>query len=199
MGDFGNNNQGNRKDLRILRIQKKSFYTNNAVIDTIAFSYTNQKDFTALKQHTTDFDCEAFVVLQDSIYLFTKEWTKQKTSIYSLPKKPGKYLAEFKETIDVDGLITGATTLPSKKGVLLCGYSKFLQPFVLLLYDYQNNDFWDGNKRKIKLKLPFHQIEGITTEDGKLFYLTNEATARKPFINTQQQFHTIDLSPYLNP
>lgn len=197
MGDFGNNYRGNRKDLRILRIQKKTFYTSNPVIDTIAFSYADQKDFLALKEHTSDFDCEAFVVLQDSIYLFTKQWTKEKTSVYALPKKPGNYTAALKETIDAEGLITGATMLPSKKGVVLCGYSKFLQPFILLLYDYQNNDFGTGNKRKIKIKLPFHQIEGITTEDGKLFYLTNEATVKKPFVNTVQQIHSIDLSPYL--
>lgn len=197
IGDFGNNNQGNRKNLRILRIQKKSFFTTNPVIDTIAFSYLNQTDFKHRKANTTNFDCEAFIVLDDAIYLFTKQWSGEKTSIYVLPKNPGTYKAEFKETIDADGLITGATVLPSKKGIVLCGYSKFLQPFVLLLYDYQNNDFGTGNKRKIKIKLPFHQIEAITTEDGKLFYLTNEATVRKPFVNTPQQFHTIDLSPYL--
>ena len=87
--------------------------------------------------------------------------------------------------------------LPSKKGVVLCGYSKFLQPFILLLYDYQNNDFGTGNKRKIKIKLPFHQIEGIATEDDKLFYLTNESFIRKPFVNVPQQMHTVDLSSYL--
>ena len=197
IGDFGNNNQGNRKNLRILRIQKKSFFTTDPVIDTIAFSYPNQTDFKLQKANTTNFDCEAFIVIDDAVYLFSKQWSAEKTSIYTLPKKPGTYVAELKETIDTQGLITGATALPSKKGVVLCGYSKFLQPFILLLYDYQNNDFGTGNKRKIKIKLPFHQIEGITTKDGKLFYLTNEATVRKPFVNTVQQIHSIDLSPYL--
>lgn len=197
IGDFGNNYRGNRKDLRILRIEKESFYTSNPVIDTIVFSYANQKDFSPIKEHTSDFDCEAFIVLDDAIYLFSKQWEKEKTTVYVLPKKPGSYIAEFKETIDAQGLITGATALPSKKGVVLCGYSKFLQPFVLLLYGYENNNFGTGNKRKIKVKLPFHQIEAITTEDGKLFYLTNEATVKKPFVNTPQQFHTIDLSAYL--
>ncbi|PKB17761.1 hypothetical protein [Flavobacterium sp. 5] len=199
IGDFGNNNLGNRKDLRILRIQKKTFYTTNPEIDTISFSYPTQNDFSIKKANTTDFDCEAFVVLHDSIFLFTKQWTSQKSTVYSLPKTPGKYNAHLKEILDVQGLITGATTLPTQKGIVLCGYSKFLQPFVVLLYDYQNNDFGTGNRRKIKIALPFHQIEAITTEDGKLFYLTNETTLKKPFVNTPQQFHTIDLSPYLKP
>lgn len=197
IGDFGNNYKGNRKDLRILRIEKKSILTTAPVIDTIAFSYANQTDFEVQKTNTTDFDCEAFVVLQDSIYLFTKQWTTEKTSVYSLPKNPGTHIAQLKESLDVQGLITGVTVLPTKKGIILCGYSKMLQPFLYLLYDYKNNDFSTGNQRKIKIKIPFHQIEGIATEDGLLFYLTNEATVKKPFVNTLQQIHSVDLSPYL--
>ncbi|PVX46949.1 hypothetical protein C8C85_2853 [Flavobacterium sp. 103] len=197
IGDFGNNVLGNRKDLHILRIDKNSVKNPAPAIDTIAFSYDNQKNFEPKKKaNTTDFDCEAFVVSRDSIYLFTKQWASKKTSVYSLPKKPGTHIAKLKETINVEGLITGATTLPQEKGVVLCGYSHFLHPFIYLLYDYKNNDFSTGNKRKIKLSLLFHQIEAITTEDGHLFYVTNEAT-KNTFIFNPQEIHTFDLSPYL--
>jgi len=197
IGDFGNNSEGNRRDLAIYRIDKKSIFTDTPQIETISFSYSNQNDFSTLKPNTTDFDCEAFVVLHDKIYLITKQWKSEKTSIYSLPKDPGTYVAQLKETIDIHGLITGATAVPSKNQIVLCGYSKLLQPFVLLLYNYQNDDFWTGNKRKIKVSLPWHQIEGITTKDGSTFFLSNEAMLRKPFIDTPQQIHTIDLSPFL--
>jgi hypothetical protein len=169
------------------------------VIDTISFSYSNQTDFSIQKQNTTDFDCEAFVVSKDSIYLFSKQWNSNKTSIYTVPKTSGKHIAQLKETLNVEGLVTGATLLPSGKGIVLCGYSKMLQPFLYLLYDYKNNDFSAGNKRKIKLSLPFYQIEGIATFDGKLFYLTNESFIKKPFANIPQQIHTFDLSSYLTP
>ncbi|CAN1571503.1 hypothetical protein MCETHM1_03251 [Flavobacteriaceae bacterium] len=197
IGDFGNNYKGNRQDLQILRIDKKSVLENVSIIDTIVFSYENQTDFNIQKANTTDFDCEAFVVLQDSIYLFTKQWTSEKTSVYSLTKNPGKHIAQLKETLNVQGLVTGATTIPNKKSIVLCGYSKMLLPFVYLLFDYKNNDFSAGNKRKIKIKLPFHQVEGIATEDGKIFYLTKEATVKKPFVNTPHQIHSIDLSMFL--
>lgn len=197
IGDFGNGASGNRKDLQILRIEKKTVMTESPVIDTISFSYENQKDFTLQEPKSTDFDCEAFVVLQDSIYLFTKQWIQEKTSVYSLPKNPGTYAATLQETLDVDGLVTGATVLPAKKGIVLCGYSSWLQPFVYLLYDYRNNTFSNGNKRKIKVALPFLQVESITTENGLLFYLTNEATVKKPYIHSLHQIHSIDLSSYL--
>lgn len=197
IGDFGNNFQGNRKNLHLLRIEKKSFLLNKPVIDTISFSYSNQTDFGIQKENSTNFDCEAFIVSRDSIYLFAKQWSQKKTSIYVLPKIPGNYSAKLKETLDVSGLITGSALLNSGKGIVLCGYSGMLQPFLYLLYDYKNNDFLTGNKRKIKLSLPFHQIEGIESLDGKLFYLTNESLIRRPIIKIPPQIHTIDLSSYL--
>lgn len=197
VGDFGNNYQGNRTDLHILRIEKESFLLNKPIIDTIAFSYSNQIDFSAQKSNTTDFDCEAFIVSKDSIYLFTKQWTSAKTSIYSLPKQAGNHIAQFKETLDTKALVTGATYLEDKKRIALCGYSKMGKTFIYLLYDFKNHDFLSGNKRKLKLKLPFHQIEGITTKDGNLFYLSNELFIKKPVANNPQQLHYFDLSKYL--
>jgi hypothetical protein len=197
IGDFGNNSRGDRKDLNILRIDKSNFFTNNSKIDTIFFSYNNQMDFESQKSNTTNFDCEAFVVLEDSIYLFTKEWKSKNTRIYTLSKTPGSHIANYKATLNVDGLITGATLLPNNNGIVLCGYSILLKPFIFLFYDYKENDFLRGNQRKIKIELPFHQIEGITTQDGLLFYLTNESTVKKPFVNSPQQFHSVDLSGFL--
>lgn len=81
---------------------------------------------------------------------------------------------------------------------MLCGYSKIGKPFLYLLYDYKNNDFLSGNKRRMTIKFPILQIEGIATQDGLHYYLTNESLVRKPIINVPQQIHRIDLSPVLN-
>jgi hypothetical protein len=45
--------------------------------------------------------------------------------------------------------------------------------------------------------LTYHQIEGITTLNGKHFFMTNESFMKKPIINNPQQIHTFDLSTYL--
>jgi zona occludens toxin (predicted ATPase) len=94
--------RGNRKDLHILRIEKNSVEGNIQKIDTISFSYSNQTDFTKLKSNTTNFDCEAFVVVDDSIYLFTKQWKQKNISIYH-PKTPGNYRAQLKDSFNVKG------------------------------------------------------------------------------------------------
>lgn len=198
IGDFGNNYAGNRQDMQILKIDKKSFLEGNPTIETIYFQYEDQTDFSARKQNSTDFDCEAFIVSKDSIYLFTKEWRSSKTRLYAIPNQSGKQIAKFKDTLDTEGLVTGATYLEAKKLIVLCGYTKRGKPFLYLLYDFKDHNFLSGNKRKINIGLAFHQIEGITTTDGLHYYLTNEALVRKPVLNVHQQIHYFDLSPILN-
>lgn len=198
IGDFGNNFRGNRTDLNILKIEKKSFTEGNPVIEKISFKYKDQTDFSAQKPNSTNFDCEAFIVSKDSIFLFTKQWKSSKTSIYALPKQPGNYVAKFKSTLETNGLVTGAAYLEKKKIVVLCGYSKIGKTFLYLLYDFKNHDFTSGNKRKIDLRLSFHQIEGIATKDGLHYFITNESLVRKPILNVEQQIHYLDLSSVLN-
>jgi len=197
IGDFGNNFSGNRNDLHILKIEKKSFLEGNPIIEAISFKYSNQTDFSIQKSNTTNFDCEAFIVSKDSIYLFTKQWKSSKTDIYVLPNQSGNHIAKFKNTIDTKGLVTGATYLEDKKIIALCGYSTTGKTFLYLLYDFKDHDFLSGNKRKIDLKLRFHQIEGITTKDGLHYFITNESLVRKPILNIPQQIHYLDLSSVL--
>lgn len=197
VGDFGNNQNGNRTDLKILRISKTSLLMDAPVRDTIHFSYSDQVSFDPAGANNTDFDCEAFIVSADSIFLFTKQWISNKTGIYSLPKKPGTYVARLKNSLDVKGLVTGATYLESKRLIVLCGYSGLLEPFLYLLYDFNGYDFVSGNKRKIQISLPFHQVEGIATVNGLKYYISNESFAQLPYINNPQKMHILDLKPYL--
>ena len=197
IGDFGNNVSGNRKDLHILRVEKKSLSQQSQKIDTLSFSYSNQTDFTKTKSNATNFDCEAFIVSGDNIYLFTKQWKEKRTSVYVIPKIPGKHVAKLKESYNVEGLITAATYLPEKKLLVLAGYSSFLSPFIYLFYDYNDSGFFSGNKRKINIALPFYQMEGITSQDGLHYYLTNENFSRSPIITISQKLHHFDLSAFL--
>lgn len=146
IGDFGNNVNGNRTDLKILRIEKNSILANAPMVDTIFFSYSDQIDFTPTGGNNTDFDCEAMIVSSDSIFLFTKQWVSNKTVVYSLPKLPGTYSAIRRSELDVQGMITGATYMESQRLITLCGYTNLLQPFLYLLYDFNQTDFFNGNK-----------------------------------------------------
>ena len=87
IGDFGNN-RGTRKDLRIYKINKKDIPAGENVtvsrFDTIMFSYAIQEDFDK-RTHQHNFDCEAMLALNDSLFLFTKNWEDQRTVLYACP------------------------------------------------------------------------------------------------------------------
>jgi hypothetical protein len=195
IGDFGNNAHGNRTDLHILRVEKNSLLNRNPQIDYIKFTYPNQIDFFIKKANRTDFDCEAFVVTQDSIFLFTKEWNSKKTTIYALPKMPGDYTAQKKESYDVEGLITAANYIASKNKLVLSGYTKGGQPFLYLFYDFVGTDFFSANKRKLKIKPKFQQIEGISSTDGIHYYISSEHLQFLT-IDDLQKLQMIDLSSF---
>lgn len=196
VGDFGNNLNGNRTNLKILKISKSSLLAGSPTIEIINFSYSNQLNFTPTGANNTDFDCEAFVVSADSIFLFTKQWVSNKTSVYALSKAPGTHIAKFKSTYNVQGLITGAVYKEAENLIAISGYSASLQPFIYLLYDFKNRNFFGGNKRKISLSLPFHQVEGIATSEGLKYYFTNEKFFQQP-ISIMQKLHTVDLTEFL--
>jgi hypothetical protein len=196
IGDFGNNASGTRSNLKIIRIEKSSL-EQNPKIDFIHFDYENRPLLKTAQPNATDFDCEAFIIKDDSIYLFTKQWLNEKTSIYSLPITPGNYLAKKQVEYDVKGLITDATYNKKLNLLVLSGYSKTLQPFVFLVYDFKNNLFFSGNVRRIKIALSFHQIEGIyITDDAKLF-VSNETFIKKILANNPAQLHIFDLVHFL--
>ncbi len=199
LADCGNNASGNRQDLRILRLAKASLLSGSPQIDTLAFAYANQSDFSAQPANQSDFDCEALVAGRDSLYLFTKQWLSRQTAIYALPKLPGAYLLTPRDTFDVKGLITGASWLESERLLLLAGYTPLLEPFLYLCYDFAGDDFFGGNKRRIRLDLGFHQVEGIAMGDGTTVFLTNERFSQPPFVDIPPQLHRLDLRALLGP
>ncbi|HPT52889.1 MAG TPA: T9SS type A sorting domain-containing protein [Bacteroidales bacterium] len=194
-GDFGNNS-GSRTDLRILKISKAGLLANNFTIDTIFFNYADQTDFTPASMNT-DYDCEAFIVTADSIYLFTKQWVTNGTAQYVLPKTAGYHVAHKRDTCAVGGLITGATYIPEKQLIVLCGYNNALAPFFFLLYDFPDDLFFSGNKRKINIDLIGHQVEAIATTDALHYYVTNEYF-QYSMLTTQPKLQKFDLSAYLS-
>lgn len=207
-GDFGNNS-GRRKNLQILRVSKESLENNVFQSDTIRFSYEDQTDFTSRPQ-ATDFDCEAFIVTYDSIYLFTKQWVSAQTTVYSLPKTPGTHIAHRLGTYNTKGLVTGATYIPEYQIVVLCGYDydknhifSALHPFLILLYDFKEDSFFSGNKRRLDFPSGTKaQIESIATSNGLDFYLTSEHfhTTRMGLVfDFPAQLWRVDLRKYLLP
>jgi hypothetical protein len=177
IGDFGNNS-GSRMDLRIYRILISDYMSasnDTVTADTIQFSYADQTDFTP-STFTTNFDAESIVSLGDSLFIFTKNWGDNWTNVYAMPNLPGTYSAPKIDSIDAQGLVTGATNHPGSGIVLLTGHT-VTQPFVILLRDYVGTSFSAGTVTRTVITTPATysiQIEGAACQDPLNFYLSAE-------------------------
>lgn len=175
VGDFGNNS-GSRGNLCVYRFPRAQLLdpdVNDVLADTIRFSYADQTDFTPA-DHANNWDCEAMVVMDDSVFVFTKNWLNSRSYLYAFPAIPGVQVAQRRDTLDTQGLVTGASLDPGTGAIALCGYTTTLSPFLWLLTGYPGHAFFRGNAERHALQVPLTQIEGIAWYAPDVVYLTNE-------------------------
>jgi Secretion system C-terminal sorting domain len=174
IGDIGNN-AGNRTNLRIYRVAQNDYWnTPNDTItaDIIHYAYADQSTFNYLPE-ATNWDCEALAAMNDSLYLFTKNWVNAKTYVYVLPKVPGSYLVPKSDSIFVQGLITGADYHGPSDRLILSGYTQF--PFVVEMNNPLGGDL--SQNTFVRYNLPnttLIQLESIVTISDNNYYLTAE-------------------------
>ncbi len=198
IGDFGNNN-GNRQNLKIYRINKADLTTNatSVTASIINFSYSDQTSFPSLPTNN-NFDCEAMIFFNDSIHLFSKNWVDFQTKHYVLPNVPGTQVAQYRETYNTGFLVTSASI--QQFGVIaLLGYIKTGTQAVsmCMIYDYKNNLFFNGNKRKFDLstQLVQGQTEGIEFFNSSRAFVTNELFTNGATVPAK--LRVFDIASYL--
>jgi len=196
IGDFGNNVNGARTDLKIYKIPKTAIPStpNNVYVmpEVISFRYPDQSvNPLPVPVNTTDFDCEAMVAYNGKLYLFTKQYTGSQTALYELPSTTGTHVATKLGTLNVNGLITGADILPDRRVITLTGYTLTAQRFTYLLYDFTGNAFFGGNKRRVIL-------QGIAQTEAVAFLNNNRIVIGSEKVTTfPAQMEVLDLSSLL--
>jgi hypothetical protein len=163
IGDFGNN-ENKRRNLRIFRVNEKDV----SQVDTILFSYADQKEFPP-KKSARNFDCEAFFYHKGQLYLFSKNRGGDETvKLYKVPAQPGTYQAAVADSIQISSMITAADISPDGKTVALLGYGN------IYLFEVNGRDnFFDGKKYCI----PFEktgQAEALVFINNTDFVFSNE-------------------------
>lgn len=177
IADFGNNS-GNRTNLRVYRVLISDYLnTSNDSIsaDTIFFDYADQTDFTATS-FSTNYDAEAIISWNDSLYIFTKNWGNMWTNIYALPKTPGTYSLQKIDSINAEGLITGASFNAFSNSIMLSGYA-FTYPFVIEISGFTTSQFSVATVERTQIQLPSgysYQLEGITPISANNYYISTE-------------------------
>ena len=184
VGDFGNND-GNRKDLKILRIKKSDLDTSSSQLsvnaDAISFSYADQQDFKV--NSNTNFDCEALVAIDSSLYIFTKDGGDLQTRCYQLPKAPGSYQVSPISTFNSAGKVTAAAYDQQTHELALLGYANGKVNSFLWFFDgFDDRDLFGGSSKRIKIGSPLTdwQTEGLDYISSHRLVMSCETTTSHP-------------------
>lgn len=190
IGDFGNNS-GMRDDQVIYKIDKKDINkkkTQKVKSKKIKFQYANQTNF-KLQRQRSPFDCEAITFYNDSLYIFTKDWSDRTSTVYKVPKKKGEYKIDPIKNFNVDALITGADISPDERRLALVGYKDYT-PILWIFSDYESNNFFEGNRIHLEMDtIHDAQTEGICFLGNDSLIISCEQTS-----SFKQQLFLIDLS-----
>ena len=122
------------------------------------------------------------IVKGEKVFLFSKNWENSETKLYEFSKYPGNYTAQLIDNFNVEGLITGADINIQENEVTLIGYKNQIWiPFVYLLFDYDGDNFFAGNKRRIDMPYIIgSQTEGLCYYSGKKTFISAEKTQTTP-------------------
>lgn len=193
IGDFGNNS-GDRDSLQIYKILLSDLENespDSIYSELITFTYDPLLYPETTKSNDSEFDCEAMIAKDDSIFLFSKSWISKKCYTYSLPKIPGSYTAYRRDSLNTQGLICGADYNAETNQIALIGYVYGIPAPSLLfvLSDFNDNDFFSGTNERTVLNLNGYQTEGIIFRDNSRLWISNEN-----FLGHLQGLYEINLS-----
>ena len=175
VGDIGNNNQS-RNGLTLYKFHRDQIGKSDVVVEEIDFYYPEQLRFPP-KRSERNFDAEAFLVQRDSIFIFTKDWSKPFngiSKIYYVPNKPGRHAATLLRTFQTNNIspyrdaITGVCWLGKDILILAYGAIYHIRDVHQLLH---TTNFVQSKKYVFKKLKQFEAI--ATSADGKI-YITTE-------------------------
>jgi hypothetical protein len=212
IGDVGNNTTGNRKDLKFFKISKTEFLAFNTgdytipatAVQKINFSYPDQTDFTAAP-NATKFDCEAFIIRNNKLHLFTKNWIGNYSVHYTVPIDSGTYVATRIDSFNTGTLMITGASLGGNDELLLTSYylnpgSALSSTFALYLvygFDHTDSIFNTGNIRKIDLPglLTTGQMEAVCFVNPTRGFISNEYAQQ--IITISNKLRTFNVLPWI--
>ena len=181
VADTGNNG-GNRRNLGIYRIPKTLLPKNGDKVVSAKFmgyTYEDQTDFNQTA-HAHPYDCEALIVKNDSLYLFTKDWKNERTALYVLHFGEKESVARNRGEFAAGGLVTGADISPNGKIIALSGYAQ-MKPFVWIFKNFKSGKPFSGDSLRIDLGMLFmSQTEGVTVSNEGRILISCEQTPLFP-------------------
>ncbi len=181
IGDFGNN-ANKRRRLTLYR-----YHMATGILDSTWYAYPDQTQFPPATEAGRQFDCEAFVVVDDTVHLFTKSRFAGRhfTKHYTLPARPGAQVATLRDSLHLPRRAVTAAALSSdgRTFVLVAYFVKkraigipFTRANAYFFSNFKNNDYFSGKMKKKRLPkmLVARQFESVTHNRGKHWFFANE-------------------------
>ena len=176
--DMGNN-ANSRTDLKIYKLSNfDAISGSSAFASTISFSYPDQFYFPPAPSQM-NFDCEAFVAYNDSLYLFSKDRSNPYTGftkLYRLPTQAGTYVAELIDSFftgnvsEQENSITSAALSPNQSKLMLISHYACWE-----FTNFTNRNFFKGNVQHYYFSGGSSQYkEGVVFLTENELYLTDE-------------------------
>lgn len=182
VADVGNN-FGNRDDLSIYRITKSElvFFADVINVPTQKITYEYEDQDVKANSKTHNFDCEAVIFYNDSLYLFTKNRIDLKTNMYVIPNEIGHHTARLVDSFNANGLITGADISSDGSKLILIGYNKPADVFLWIFTNFYGSDFFKGDYQYVNLG-PFNnvgQAEAVCFYEPNKVFISSEKISGK--------------------
>lgn len=193
IGNFGNNDN-KRQDLEIYKIANTDLNSNiTKPIQTTAFNYPEQTEFPPKKSNLM-FDCEAFVVIDSSFYLFTKNRSKNFDGtfyVYKIPNKNGVFTAEKITELNSgktfkNNAITGATYDHVTKTIALTTHTN------VILLSFVNDKSLKQENLKFVAYNHNSQKESITFKDKNTLLIADEKEKKNAVGGNVYEFKLLD-------
>ena len=195
IGDFGNNNN-DRQNLKIYKIINPDSISGTTTAEVINFSYPDQSAFPP-PDPEKNFDMEAMIAFNHSLYLFSKNRTNPYsgyTKLYKLPDTAGTYVANLLDSFYtgsgsfIEYSITSADISPGNNRLIILTNDK-----CWLFSNFTGDQFFSGTVQQLNLGGNLTQKEGICFINNDELYLTDEVSL--PFSGN---LYYMNLQPVLN-
>ncbi|TRX60128.1 hypothetical protein FNH22_08750 [Fulvivirga sp. M361] len=176
IGAFGNN-KNNRNNLKIYKLGTPDSITQKVVnAEVIRYTYQDQKSYPPEKDRL-NYDMDAMTIIDDSLYLFSKNRTVPfdgYTKIYKLPLTPGDHTAMLVDSVYLcsDSMltcwVTSADVTPDQNHLVLLGHDK-----IWLFALHEKNQFSKSKFVQIELNHFSHKAAICFFNDTEV-YITDE-------------------------
>ncbi|MCJ8348519.1 hypothetical protein [Moritella sp.] len=183
------NNHGTRDSRTIINVDIDTLMQANdgetiSAVSTVRFAMADKPE-AELTRYMHDYDCEAATVVEQQLWVLSKNWTDLQSRLYRMDlvdisnstANDSVIQVIPSQTLNVDGLITAADYNAETKQLVLLGYDSSLvykHPFIWIIPINNKNLNWDVATR-FNLA-PHGQWESILWQGDNQLFLTAEAS-----------------------